>query len=135
MACFSFVAILGTVGAPVYANYIDMTIGWRWIEGVQGLSNVPLLLLIIIGLRETRGGVTLHKRAKVLQQATGDERYKAEMDLEAKNIKEMLHNSSVKAVKMLATEPVVFAFGLWIAFAWFVTFLFLSGMSISCFHF
>jgi hypothetical protein len=38
------------------------------------------------------------------------------MDLEAKNINEMLHNSSVKAVKMLITEPVAFAFGLWILF-------------------
>jgi hypothetical protein len=47
------------------------------------------------------------------------------MDFEARNIKEMLHNSSVKAVHMLITEPVVFAFGLWIVFAWCVTFLFL----------
>lgn len=131
MACFSYVAILGTVAAPIYAGFIDLTIGWRWIEGIQGLSNIPLLVIIIFGLRETRGGVTLHKRAKALRQETGDERYKAEMDLEAKDIKEMLHNSSVKAVKMLATEPVVFAFGLWIAFAWFVTFLFLSVIPIT----
>ena len=131
MACFSYVAILGTVGAPIYAGFINETIGWRWIEGIQGLSNIPLLLIILVSLRETRGGVTLHKRAKALRAATGDERYKAKMDLEAKNIKEMLHNSSVKAVHMLATEPVVFAFGLWIAFAWFVTFLFLSVIPIT----
>lgn len=131
MACFSYVAILGTVGAPIYAGFIDETIGWRWIEGIQGLANIPLLLIIFVSLRETRGGVTLHKRAKALRQATGDERWKAKMDLEAKNIKEMLHSSSVKAVHMLVTEPVVFAFGLWIAFAWFVTFLFLSVIPIT----
>ncbi|KAL2061903.1 hypothetical protein VTL71DRAFT_7281 [Oculimacula yallundae] len=131
MSCFSYVAILGTVGAPIYAGFINETIGWRWIEGIQGLANIPLLIIIIVSLRETRGGVTLHKRAKALRAATGDERYKAKMDLEAKNIKEMLHNSSVKAVHMLATEPVVFAFGLWIAFAWFVTFLFLSVIPIT----
>lgn len=131
MACFSYVAILGTVGAPIYAGFINETIGWRWIEGVQGLANVPLLIIIFLCLRETRGGVVLHKRAKALRSATGDERYKAEMDLEAKDLKEMLHNSSVKAVKMLATEPVVFAFGLYIAFAWFVTFLFLSVIPIT----
>ncbi|KAG4430684.1 hypothetical protein IFR05_013836 [Cadophora sp. M221] len=131
MACFSYVAILGTVGAPIYAGFINETIGWRWIEGIQGLANIPLLLIILVSLRETRGGVTLHNRAKALRAATGDERYRAKMDLEAKNIKEMLHNSSVKAVHMLATEPVVFAFGLWIAFAWFVTFLFLSVVPIT----
>lgn len=131
MACFSYVAILGTVGAPIYAGFIDETIGWRWVEGIQGLSNLPLLAVIAICLRETRGGVTLHKRAKQLRIATGDDRYRAEMDLEAKDIKEMLHNSSVKAVHMLVTEPVVFAFGLWIAFAWCVTFLFLSVIPIT----
>ena len=131
MACFAYVAILGTVGAPVYAGFIDETIGWRWIEGVQGLANLPLLAIIALSLRETRGGVTLHKRAKRLRAATGDERYRAAMDLETKDLKDMLHNSSVKAVHMLATEPVVFAFGLWIAFAWFVTFLFLSIIPIT----
>ncbi|RDW59523.1 hypothetical protein BP6252_12610 [Coleophoma cylindrospora] len=131
MACFSYVAILGTVGAPIYAGFIDETIGWRWIEGIQGISNVPLLIIIALCLRETRGGVALHKRAKKLREATGDDRYIAGMDLEKGTLKEMLYNSSVKAVKMLATEPVVFAFGLWIAFAWFVTFLFLSVIPIT----
>ncbi|KAK0637858.1 putative transporter C36.01c [Lasiodiplodia hormozganensis] len=131
MSLFSYVAILGTVGAPIYAGFIDQAIGWRWIEGIQGLSCVPLLIIILVFFRETRGGVTLHKRAKALRAATGDERYKAQMDLEARNIKQMLNASSVKAVKMLATEPVVFAFGLWIAFAWFLTFLFLSVIPIT----
>jgi MFS family permease len=131
MACFSYVAILGTVAAPIYAGFINETIGWRWIEGVQGLANVPLLIIIAVSLRETRGGVTLHNRAKALREATGDARYKAAMDLEAHNIKEMLHKSSVKAIQMLVTEPVVFAFGLWIGFAWFITFLFLSVIPIT----
>jgi hypothetical protein len=34
------------------------------------------------------------------------------MDLEAEDIKEMLRNSSSKAIHMLLTEPVVFSFGL-----------------------
>ena len=43
----------------------------------------------------------------------------------------MLHNSSVKAVHMLVTKPVVFAFGPWIAFSWFITFFFLSVIPIT----
>jgi len=55
---------------------------------------------------------------------------KAEMELEAKDIKEMLHSSSVNAVHMLVTEPVVFTFGLWMGSQVF-TFLFLSVISIT----
>lgn len=123
VAFFSYVAILGTTAAPIYSGFINQELGWRWIEGIQGLSNIPLLILVVIFLRETRGGATLQKRAKAMRKATGDERYKAQMDIDTSDLKGMLHTSSVKAVHMLATEPVVFFFGLWIAFAWAVTFL------------
>ncbi|QDS74379.1 hypothetical protein FKW77_005355 [Venturia effusa] len=131
MALFSYVAILGTVGAPIYAGFINQAIGWRWIQGIQGLANVPLLILVLFFLGETRGGKTLQKRARMLREHTGDARYTSEMDLESKGIKGLLHDSCVKAVNMLATEPVVFAFGLWIAFTWFVVFLFLSAIPIT----
>lgn len=131
MAMFSYIAIFGTVAAPIYAGFIDQSLGWRWIQGIQGLSNIPLLLTVFIFFPETRGGVYLHKRAKLLRKATGDQRYVAEDDINTPTIQTMLKASSVKAVKMLVTEPVVFAFGLWIAFCWGVVFLFLSVISIT----
>ncbi|KAK3633522.1 hypothetical protein LTR56_015775 [Elasticomyces elasticus] len=131
MAMFSFVAIFGTVAAPIYAGFIDQALGWRWIEGIQGLANVPLLIAIFLFFPETRGGVALHKRAKQLRKATGDERYVAADDINTPSVKAMLKASSVKAVHMLATEPVVFAFGLWIAFCWAVVFLLLSAIPIT----
>ncbi|KAJ5580240.1 uncharacterized protein N7459_006225 [Penicillium hispanicum] len=131
MASFSFIAIFGTVAAPIYAGFIDQALGWRWVEGIQGLANIPLGILIAIFLCETRGSVTLNKRAKMLRKATGDERFATDNEIEAPGVKQMLHNSSVKAIRMLFTEPVVFAFGLWISFAWFLTFLFLSVIPIT----
>jgi len=131
MAMFSFIAIFGTVAAPIYAGFIDQALGWRWIQGIQGLANVPLLICIFLFFPETRGGARLHKRAKELRKATGDERYVAEDDIYTPDVKSMLKASSVKAIRMLITEPVVFAFGLWIAFCWAVVFLFLSVIPIT----
>ena len=131
MAMFAFIAIFGTVSAPIYAGFIDQALGWRWIEGIQGIANVPLLIAIFVFFPETRGGVCLHKRAVALRKATGDERYVAEDDIYTPDIKSMLKASSVKAIRMLVTEPVVFAFGLWIAFCWAVVFLFLSVIPIT----
>lgn len=131
MALFSYIAILGTVSAPIYCGFIDQAIGWRWIEGIQGMSNIPLLIVATFGLRETRGGVTLQKRAKALRADTGDDRWVAKEELEAPGLKQLLYNSAVKCWIMLGTEPVVFFFGLWIAFAWFITFLFLSVIGIT----
>lgn len=112
-------------------SFIDETIGWRWIEGIQGLSNIPLLIIIFFFFKETRGGIPLQKRAKALRNATGNDSYQSALDFETPSIKAMLKASSVKAVEMLATEPVVFAFGLYIAFSWFVVFLFLSVIPIT----
>lgn len=131
IAAFSWVAIFGTLFAPVYAGFINMTIGWRWIEGIQGLANVPLLILIALTFKETRGEVGLGKRGALIREKTGDKRYICGIDLDKRSIKDLLHAASVKAVYMLVTEAVVFAFGVWIAFAWFVTFLFLSVIPIT----
>ncbi|KAK4543201.1 hypothetical protein LTR36_005751 [Oleoguttula mirabilis] len=131
MAMFSFVAIFGTVAAPIYAGFIDETIGWRWIEGIQGLSNIPLLIAVFLFFPETRGGVALHKRAKALRKATGVDQYVAADDINTPDLKTMFKLSSVKAIHMLVTEPVVFAFGAWIAFCWGVVFLFLSVIPIT----
>ncbi|CAP79459.1 Pc19g00430 [Penicillium rubens Wisconsin 54-1255] len=131
MASFSYTAILGTVAAPIYAGFIDETIGWRWIEGIQGLANVPLIIVVAVCLQETRGGAIIQQRAKLFRQETGDDRYMAKSELEASTLKQALYNSSIKAVHMLITEPAVLAFGLWIGFAWFVTFLFLSVIPIT----
>ncbi|KAH9825920.1 hypothetical protein Tdes44962_MAKER03843 [Teratosphaeria destructans] len=131
MALFTFVAIFGTVAAPIYAGFIDETIGWRWIEGIQGLANIPLLVVVFLFFPETRGGVALHKRAQKLRKATGDERYVAGDDINTPDIQTLLKASSVKAIHMLVTEPVVFAFGCWIAFCWAVVFLFLSVIPIT----
>ena len=131
MASFSYAAILGTVAAPIYAGFIDETIGWRWIEGIQGLANIPLILVVALCLQESRGGSIIQKRAKLLRQQTGDDRYRGFSEIVAPTLKHALHKSSIKAVHMLITEPAVFAFGLWIGFAWFVTFLFLSVIPIT----
>jgi len=69
--------------------------------------------------------------ASTVRKATGDDRYQSAMDFETPSVKAMLKSSSVKAIYMLATEPVVFAFGLWIAFSWFIVFLFLSVIPIT----
>lgn len=108
-----------------------MKIGWRWVEGIQGLSNVPLLLCVALFFRETRGEAVLSKRLTTIRKATNNQDYMTAGKLIAPDVKTMLYSSSVKAVYMLCTESVVFFFGLWIAFTWFLTFLFLSVIGIT----
>jgi MFS family permease len=131
MSCFTFVAIFGTIAAPLYCGYIDATIGWRWIEWVHMIASGVLLILEIFFLKETRGVKILDRMAKKLRKETGDNRYRSALELEAQSVKDLLKQSCTRAIKLLIAEPVLFCFGFWIAFAWGITFLFLSVIPLT----
>lgn len=75
--------------------------------------------------------VILQRRAKALRKETGDDRYRAAMELESESIAQLFRDSSLRAFKLLFREPVVFMFGFWIAFAWGIVFLFLSAIPLA----
>ncbi|GAA5857852.1 hypothetical protein JCM1840_000937 [Sporobolomyces johnsonii] len=133
MSCFTFVAIFGTIAAPTYCGYIDMYIGWRWIEWIHMIANGCLLILEVFLLKETRGAKILLRRAKQMRKETGKNNIRAPVELENESIKELLKTSCTRSIGLLVKEPVVLAFGLWIAYAWGITFLFLSAIPL-CFQ-
>ncbi|SPO29533.1 related to TPO1 - Vacuolar polyamine-H+ antiporter [Ustilago trichophora] len=130
IALFSLVAVAGTVGAPLYCGYILQEKGWRWIQWVQLIVNGAVVILEFLLLRETRGSVILAKRAKKLRNETGDQRYRAPSELEAPSLKALLHASTTRAALLLVSEPVVFCFSLYIAYAWALIFAFFSAIPI-----
>ncbi|GAA6031621.1 hypothetical protein JCM8097_006553 [Rhodosporidiobolus ruineniae] len=131
MSCFTFSAIFGTITAPLYCGYIDERIGWRWLEWIHMIANGVLLIAEVILLKETRGAKILLRRAKKLRKETGKNNIRAPMELEHENVKDLLRESCTRAFKLLIGEPVVLAFGLWIAYAWGITFLFLSAIPLA----
>ncbi|PWY97670.1 MFS general substrate transporter [Testicularia cyperi] len=130
VALFSLVAVAGTVGAPLYCGYILENKGWRWIQWVQLIVNGVVVILELILLKETRGSAILAKRAKKLRKETGDQRYRAPSELEAPSLKALLHASTTRAALLLVSEPVVFFFSLYIAYAWALIFAFFAAIPI-----
>ncbi|TKY89560.1 hypothetical protein EX895_001345 [Sporisorium graminicola] len=130
VALFSLVAVAGTVGAPLYCGYILQEKGWRWIQWVQLIVNGAVVILEFLLLRETRGSVILARRAKKLRKETGDQRYRAPSELEAPSLKALLHASTTRAALLLVSEPVVFFFSLYIAYAWALIFAFFAAIPI-----
>ncbi|GAC92889.1 hypothetical protein PHSY_000448 [Pseudozyma hubeiensis SY62] len=130
VALFSLVAVAGTVGAPLYCGYILQEKGWRWIQWVQLIVNGAVVILEFLLLRETRGSVILARRAAKLRKETGDQRYRAPSELEAPSLKALLHASTTRAALLLVSEPVVFCFSLYIAYAWALIFAFFAAIPI-----
>ncbi|BGP18472.1 hypothetical protein JCM10213v2_006538 [Rhodosporidiobolus nylandii] len=115
MSCFTFSAIFGTITAPLYCGYIDERIGWRWLQWIHMIANGVLLIAEFFLLRETRGAKILLQRAKKMRKETGKTNIRAPCELENESVKDLLRTSCTRSVKLLFKEPVVLAFGLWIA--------------------
>ncbi|GAA6012222.1 hypothetical protein JCM10207_002767 [Rhodosporidiobolus poonsookiae] len=133
MSCFTFVAIFGTVAAPLYCGFIDQAWGWRNIEWVHMVANGVLLIAEFFFLKESRGAKILTERAKKMRKETGKTNIRSPAELENESVKDLLRTSCTRAIKLLVREPVVLAFGCWIAYAWGITFLFLSAIPL-CFQ-
>lgn len=50
-----------------------------------------------------------------MRKDTGDDRFRAPLELERESYKQVLSDSCTKAVKLLIHEPVVLFFSLWIS--------------------
>lgn len=88
-----------------------------------------LLIFEVIFLKETRGAKILTQRAKAMRKETGNQNIRSPAELESESVKDLLKKSSTRALMLLVKEPVILAFGAWIALAWGITFCFLSVVS------
>ncbi|TGZ84940.1 putative MFS transporter [Ascodesmis nigricans] len=137
MAVFSAIAVFGTGLGPLIGGLIvGSDLSWRWIHWVQLILCGVFLIPVFLTLKETRGSVLLSRRAKALNAFLNDHpdisntRYKAHVDSARESLSILIRTSLTRPFLMLCTEPVVFLFSLWTAFAWGLLYLFLQGIPI-----
>ncbi|KAH8929613.1 MFS general substrate transporter [Atractiella rhizophila] len=130
MSIFSTAAFAGNGCGGAWYGYVEQNVGWRWTNWIQLILASTTWILMNIILRETRGSVILSTIARKLRVTTGDNRYKVKADEERSSLAILIRVSLSRPLYLLATEPVVFAFSLWIAFAWGVLFLLFEAIPL-----
>jgi MFS family permease len=147
MALFSGGALFGTGLGPLVSGFIAQNINWRWVFWVQVITCGILITAVTLFFRETRGSILLSRKARALNKwyeelenagyigfempiSPGSERtesqrirWKVKTDEERESISKMIGISVYRPFHLLITEPVVFFFSLWVAFAWAVLYL------------
>jgi multidrug resistance protein len=147
MALFSGGVLFGTGLGPLVSGFIAQNTNWRWVFWVQVITCGILVSAVTLFFRETRGSILLSKKARCLNkwyeqmeqagyicfdmpislesQKTVSQRirWKVKSDEERESISKMIGISVYRPFHLLATEPVVFFFSLWVAFAWAVLYL------------
>ncbi|EIN03913.1 MFS general substrate transporter [Punctularia strigosozonata HHB-11173 SS5] len=118
MSMYAFSAIASTGVGPVIAGWIEMRLGWRWIQWLHVIFGGLCVALILLFLRETRSAVLLTRLAKKMRKETGDTRYRARAEDERARLRTLIYISCTRPLYLLITEPVVLSFSVWISFAW-----------------
>ncbi|KAM7191712.1 Major facilitator superfamily domain containing protein [Naviculisporaceae sp. PSN 640] len=121
---------------------------WRWVFWHQVIMGVVLMVFLVVFFRESRGSVLLSRKARALnnwyekleecgyfgvwvdQQEQREEskvlkriRWIVKEDEERSSLGKMIAISVTRPFGMLFTEPVVFFFSLYVAFAWGILYL------------
>lgn len=144
MSIYSGFALAGTGFGPMISGFIVTRVSWRWVFYHQAIALGFVLLLLILFFQETRGSVLLSRRAGAIntyldQLETSNTnantnrrniRYKVAADENRSSIGRMIYLSLTIPFKLLATEPVVFFFSMWAAFAWAVLYMTFSVLPL-----
>lgn len=118
MAAFALSAFVGTSVGEGVSGWIELGLGWRYIQYVQvGLIGLECLALTFL-TQETRGSYILSKRAARLRKETGNERFQCRADAERASVGTLVRQSLSRPIVFLTTEPIVTMLALWFGFAW-----------------
>ena len=150
MVMFSAGTMIGTGLGPGISGIMVQHLSWRWTWYLQTITCGIVVLAQFIFQRETRGGVLLSRRAKRLnawyaereaanlpglEETTSSGRrlrirWKVKSDEERASIPTMIKISLVRPFHLLLTEPILFWFSAWVAFAWMILYLTFGGIPL-----
>ncbi|KAF8422532.1 putative MFS multidrug transporter [Tirmania nivea] len=144
MSIFTTTALAGTAIAPTIYSLIAVHLGWRWTNWFQLIINMVSFGIMWFGLKETRGNVLLRRKATALNAWLEERekvaekkqiwerrvRWKVKADEAKQSLWSMMKVSLTRPFHLLLTEPVVFWFSMWTAFAWGVLYLFLESIPL-----
>ncbi|SCU92688.1 LAFA_0F12222g1_1 [Lachancea sp. 'fantastica'] len=127
---------IGAVAAPVIAPLLgaSMTVAkdWRYIFWLLMWISAFTLILLIFLFPETQHQNILHRRARRLRKQTGDNRYytkqeRADAEIE---VSAFLKEVFVRPFLIMALEPAVLAFDIYIALCYGAFYLFFEAFPI-----
>ena len=153
MALFSGAVLFATGLGPLCSGYITQYLGWRWVFYIQIIYCFVVLSMVALFFRESRGTVLLSRKAALLNQWMEDResaqlcgfempvegegrtesqriRWRVKSDEERETLGKTIWISLYRPFHLLFTEPVVFWFSLWVAFAWAVLYLTFAAVPV-----
>ncbi|KAJ5114974.1 hypothetical protein NUU61_000733 [Penicillium alfredii] len=129
---FPLYAILsfgGPVLGPVIASYMGQTgvLSWRWSEWIILIGSGAILALIILFQPETYSPLLLKWKGKHFRKATGDPRFRSEMDTAKVPLVNRIAGALKRQFLITVHEPIILLISLYMTVLYIVLFTFFDG--------
>lgn len=131
MSCFAAAPMAGPALGPLISGWIVVErADWRWGFWACTMLSGLFTALSLVTLRETNPHWTLKSKAKRIREATGDDRYKAPIELRKVEAKELFTRWLILPLLMLIYEPMLQAITLYMSFVYGVLYLFFEAFPV-----
>ncbi|THZ29081.1 MFS general substrate transporter [Aureobasidium pullulans] len=126
---FANAAFLGPILGPVIGGYIVQSslISWRWTEWITIIMSGLVLILVFFTLPETFPPILLKWKAAHLRAITGDERYRAEVEVRMDPFLTRLGRACYRPFLLTFSEPIIVLIALYMTVIYIILFTFLDG--------
>ena len=126
---WAMVANLGLVVGPIFATYISLSIGWRWIFYLAAIVT-GIVSILLLGIKESRPSQLLSERLESIKKVTGDLSIRFENPDHSPDLKTFMQLALLRPLRLLFTEPIVFLVSTMTAAAFGLIYLFTDVIQI-----
>lgn len=132
MCMFSMAPMAGPSLGPLIGGYVEVVpdATWRWGYWACTILTSFLTLLTFLTMKETNQVITLKQKAKRIRKQTGDDRYKAPVELRRIELRELVTRWFILPVLIFVYEPMLQAITMYMSFVYGVLYLFFEAFPI-----
>ncbi|KAI9879166.1 MAG: hypothetical protein M1830_009365 [Pleopsidium flavum] len=126
---FATAAFMGPIFGPIVGGFIGQSsrVSWRWTEWVTLIISGIVLILVVLFQPESYAPILLKWKANHLRNLTGDNRYKAEVEIREETFSRRLRHALYRPFMLTAREPIIMLVALYLTVIYVILFTFLNG--------
>ncbi|KAK3071894.1 hypothetical protein LTR53_007812 [Teratosphaeriaceae sp. CCFEE 6253] len=124
---FANAAFTGPLLGPVMGGFIAENLDWRWVDWITLIISGLVLALVFFFQPETYPPVLLKWKAAHLREITGDQRYRAEIEVREESLAHRLRRALYRPFLLTFREPIIMLVALYLTVIYIILFTFLDG--------
>ena len=126
---FANAAFMGPIFGPIVGGFIGQSsrVSWRFTEWITLIISGLVLILVVLFQPETYAAILLKWKAAHLREITGDDRYRAEVEIREESFLFRLRQALYRPFLLTFHEPVIMLLALYLTVIYIILFTFLNG--------